>query len=587
MTRLRLLHLGKYYAPIRGGIETVLETLCRGERGRIDSRALVLGTTPTTVHDVVDGVHVTRARSFGTVGAVALTPTLPWWLARASADVIVLHEPNPMALLAYALVRPRTPLVVWMHSEVIRPRWQYRLFYEPLLNVALRRAARLVVASPPMLDAPSLAPFRQKCVVVPYGIDPQPYAAAGAAVRPPSAEPTVLFVGRLVPYKGVEVLLRALPGLAVRAVIVGDGPCRASLEALAVELGVTDRVTFAGQVTDEARLDSYRTADVFVLPSVSRQEAFGMVQIEAMLSGVPVVSTALPTGVPWVNQHGETGLVVPPCDPEALRAALASLAAAPDLRRRLGAQGRARALATFTAEQMCDGAYDVYCEAAEASRPQAGWATALLAGRSFSVGWAKRTLDVLLSGVGLLASAPVWALIALAIKLEDGGPVFYSQERSGRNGVPFPVWKFRSMIPDAEAVTGAIQSGAHDPRVTRVGRLMRMTAMDELPQLWSIFRGDMSFTGPRALRPGEIEALGNGEMELLEDVPGFAARASVLPGLTGIAQIYAPRDIPRRHKFKYDLLYVRRQSVWLDVRLILLSFWITARGSWEVRGKKF
>ena len=576
MTRLTLLHLGKYYAPIRGGIETVLETLCRGERGRIDSRALVLGTTSTTVHDVVDGVHVTRARSFGTVGAVALTPTLPWWLARASADLIVLHEPNPMALLAYALVRPRTPLVVWMHSEVIRPRWQYRLFYEPLLNLALRRAARIVVASPPMLDAPSLAPFRQKCVVVPYGIDPQPYTAADAAVRPVSAVPTVLFVGRLVPYKGVDVLLRALPGLAVRAVIVGDGPCRASLETLARELGVADRVTFAGQVSDEARVDAYREADVFVLPSVSRQEAFGMVQVEAMLSGVPVVSTALPTGVPWVNQHGETGLVVPAGDPEALRAALASLAAAPDLRRRLGAQARARALATFTAEQMCDGAYEVYHEAAQA-RPQANWATRV----------AKRTLDVLLSGAGLLASAPVWALIALAIKLEDGGPVFYQQERSGRNGVPFPVWKFRSMIPNAEAVTGAIQSGEHDPRVTRIGRLMRMTAMDELPQLWSIFRGDMSFTGPRALRPGEIEALGNGEMELLEDVPGFTARASVLPGLTGIAQIYAPRDIPRRHKFKYDLLYVRRQSVWLDVRLILLSFWITARGSWEVRGKKF
>jgi lipopolysaccharide/colanic/teichoic acid biosynthesis glycosyltransferase len=227
---------------------------------------------------------------------------------------------------------------------------------------------------------------------------------------------------------------------------------------------------------------------------------------------------------------------------------------------------------------MCDGAYEVYREAAAAARPAApGWGTA----------FAKRALDVVLSGAGLLASAPVWAAIAAAIKLEDGGPVFYQQERSGRNGVPFPVWKFRSMIPDAEAVTGAVQSGEHDPRVTRAGRLLRMTAMDELPQLWSIFRGDMSFTGPRALRPGEIESLGNGEMELLEDVPGFAARASVLPGLTGIAQIYAPRDIPRRHKFKYDLLYVRRQSIWLDVRLILLSFWITARGSWEVRGKKF
>jgi lipopolysaccharide/colanic/teichoic acid biosynthesis glycosyltransferase/glycosyltransferase involved in cell wall biosynthesis len=530
----------------------------------------------------VDGVPVTRVRSFGTVGAVSLTPTLPWWLARARADVIVLHEPNPMALLAYALVRPRTPLVVWMHSEVIRPRWQYRLFYEPLLNVALRRAARIVVASPPMLDAPSLAPFRDKCVVVPYGIDPKPYIGAPAAgprpSEPAASEPTVLFVGRLVAYKGVDVLLRALPGLAVRAVIVGDGPCRASLESLAAELGVGDRVTFTGQVPDETRLEWYRAADVFVLPSVTRQEAFGMVQIEAMLSGLPVVSTALPTGVPWVNQDGETGVVVAPGDPDALRAALASLAASPERRRRLGVQARARALATFTAEQMCDGAYRVYGEAAAAARqPAPGWGTLL----------AKRTLDVLLSGAGLLASAPLWALIAAAIKLEDGGPVFYQQDRSGRNGAPFPVWKFRSMIPDAEAVTGAVQSGEHDPRVTRVGRLMRMTAMDELPQLWSIFRGDMSFTGPRALRPGEIEALGNGEMELLEDVPGFAARASVLPGLTGIAQIYAPRDIPRRHKFKYDLLYVRRQSVWLDVRLILLSFWITARGSWEVRGKKF
>jgi lipopolysaccharide/colanic/teichoic acid biosynthesis glycosyltransferase len=433
-----------------------------------------------------------------------------------------------------------------------------------------------------MLEAPSLAAFRHKCVVVPYGIEPALYTAADDGRKPAlehaAPEPTVLFVGRLVPYKGVDVLLRALPGLGVRVTIVGDGPCRASLERLAAELGVADRVTFAGQIPDEARLEAYRAADVCVLPSVSRQEAFGMVQVEAMLSGLPVVSTALPTGVPWVNQDGETGLIVAPGDAAALRAALASLAASPERRRRMGAQARARALATFTADRMCDAACDVYRDAAAASRPGAP-----RRGTAF----AKRALDVLLSGAGLLASAPLWAVIAAAIKLEDGGPVFYSQDRSGRNGMPFHVWKFRSMIPDAEALTGAIQSGEHDPRVTRVGRLLRMTAMDELPQLWSIFRGDMSFTGPRALRPGEIEALGNGEMELLEDVPGFDARASVLPGLTGIAQIYAPRDIPRRHKFKYDLLYVRRQSIWLDVRLILLSFWITARGSWEVRGKKF
>jgi lipopolysaccharide/colanic/teichoic acid biosynthesis glycosyltransferase len=199
---------------------------------------------------------------------------------------------------------------------------------------------------------------------------------------------------------------------------------------------------------------------------------------------------------------------------------------------------------------------------------------------------AKRAFDIGLAGLGLVASAPLWAVIAALVKWEDGGPVFYDQERSGLHGRPFSVRKFRSMVPDAEARTGAVQATAHDPRVTRVGRLLRATAMDELPQLWNIFRGDMSFTGPRALRPGEIEVLGTRE-ERLESVPGFARRSSVRPGLTGVAQIYAARDIARRHKFKYDLLYVKRQSFALDLRLIALSFWITFRGTWESRGQKF
>jgi lipopolysaccharide/colanic/teichoic acid biosynthesis glycosyltransferase len=110
--------------------------------------------------------------------------------------------------------------------------------------------------------------------------------------------------------------------------------------------------------------------------------------------------------------------------------------------------------------------------------------------------------------------------------------------------------------------------------------------MDELPQLWNIFRGDMSFVGPRALRPGEIEVNGSGALERLEDVPGFADRCAVRPGLTGIAQVYAPRDVVRRRKFRYDRFYVRRQSLWFDVRLIVLSFWITFRGRWEHRGRK-
>jgi lipopolysaccharide/colanic/teichoic acid biosynthesis glycosyltransferase len=198
----------------------------------------------------------------------------------------------------------------------------------------------------------------------------------------------------------------------------------------------------------------------------------------------------------------------------------------------------------------------------------------------------KRALDIVLAGAGLIGSSPLWLLLAAIIKLEDGGPVFYSQERVGEGGRVFRAYKFRSMIPDAERNVGALQASANDSRVTRIGRLMRATAMDELPQLWSIFRGDMSFVGPRALRPGEIEATGDGGFEALEDVPGYEERHSVRPGLTGIAQIYAPRDIKRRNKFRYDRIYIRQPSFWLDVRLIALSFWITFRGRWEHRGEK-
>lgn len=182
---------------------------------------------------------------------------------------------------------------------------------------------------------------------------------------------------------------------------------------------------------------------------------------------------------------------------------------------------------------------------------------------------------------------PAWALIALAIKLQDGGPVFYAQERTGQGGRTFKALKFRSMVPHAERGIGAVQALHNDPRVTPIGRMLRAAAMDELPQLWSIFTGDMSFVGPRALRPGEIETAGSGVVVPIEAVPGYAERCSIRPGLTGIAQIYAPRDVPRWQKFRYDRLYISRQSFWLDVRLILLSVWITLRGTWEVPGKKF
>jgi lipopolysaccharide/colanic/teichoic acid biosynthesis glycosyltransferase len=219
----------------------------------------------------------------------------------------------------------------------------------------------------------------------------------------------------------------------------------------------------------------------------------------------------------------------------------------------------------------------------------------------------KRSFDLFLSGIGILLSTPIWVLIALAIKLDDGGPVFYGQERVGKGGQRFRSWKFRSMVSDSDKRFGPLQARDGDSRVTRVGRFLRATALDELPQLWNISRGDMSFVGPRALVPEEIEvrekpckvqssrfeghdskARGDviREAVALEKIPGYEERHRVRPGLTGVAQVYAPRDIPRRHKFKLDLLYIKKHTFWLDLRLIALSFWITFRGKWEVRGRK-
>ncbi|HAR94396.1 MAG TPA: sugar transferase [Deltaproteobacteria bacterium] len=191
----------------------------------------------------------------------------------------------------------------------------------------------------------------------------------------------------------------------------------------------------------------------------------------------------------------------------------------------------------------------------------------------------KRVFDLLLSGLGLFVSLPLWVFFGILIKVQDGGPIFYGQERVGEKGRTFSVLKFRSMIVDAEGQTGVVWAVENDPRVTKIGRLLRATAMDELPQLWNIFKGDMSFVGPRAERPELVE-------QFARSIQGYRARLSVKPGLTGLAQVYGRYDTLPQHKLKFDRLYIKRQSLGLDLRLIMLSFLISFTGKWEHRGKR-
>jgi lipopolysaccharide/colanic/teichoic acid biosynthesis glycosyltransferase len=198
----------------------------------------------------------------------------------------------------------------------------------------------------------------------------------------------------------------------------------------------------------------------------------------------------------------------------------------------------------------------------------------------------KRPLDVILSAFMLILSMPVSLPIAFAIKMEDGGPVFYRQERWGRGGTRFKAYKFRTMVPNSDQDYGIRLAEENDHRITMVGKFLRSMGLDELPQILNIILGDMSFVGPRSLAVGEIVTDRKGRVVQYENVPFFWDRLQVRPGLTGIATIYISKDSPPERKFRYDLLYIRKQSLWLDVRLIALSFWISFRGKWETRSKK-
>lgn len=197
----------------------------------------------------------------------------------------------------------------------------------------------------------------------------------------------------------------------------------------------------------------------------------------------------------------------------------------------------------------------------------------------------KRSLDVVLALLGLVLSAPIWPIAAAANRLQGDGPLFYEQARWGRDGTTFVVRKFRTMVP-VSTDTEIRQAEPRDPRVTRVGRVLRAAGLDEVPQLLAILRGDMSFVGPRPLAVGERVRSGNGDLVPYEDVPGFRERLQVRPGLTGSATVFLPKDADPETKFSYDLRYIHERTMFGDLKLILLSLWISVRGRWERRDPK-
>lgn len=363
---VKILHIYKDYPPILGGIENHVKLLAEGQAARgHDVTALV--TNPAGLHSeerVENGVRVVRAGRLATVASTPLTLALPWRLLRAQPDIVHLHFPYPVGETSQWLLRRGKGTVMSYHSDVVRQASILRV-YRPVMERVLQQVDAIIIGSPPMRNSTYLAPYQSKLHLIPYGIPLERFRRPASCPPRGKDDPfTMLFVGRLRYYKGLESLIRALPQIPApaRLRVVGIGPMEAEWKALAQETGVSERIEWLGETSDEDLPGLYHAADLFVLPASHTSEAFGLVQVEAMAAGLPVVCTELGTGTTYVNLDGVTGVVVPPRDPGALAAAINALIEDPQRRAKMGRAALARVEQEFALDIMVDRELSLYEE---------------------------------------------------------------------------------------------------------------------------------------------------------------------------------------------------------------------------------
>lgn len=362
----RLLHLYRRYYPDEGGIETMMRAFCEYASGRgNDVTALVSSPYPWSQRHEHHGVKVVRAACAGSFANTPICLGMPSWIRRLRPDVVEIHHAYPYGMWALLNSGFRGPVIVHYHFDISRF-GTLQQFVAPTLYRTLERADRIFVTSMSYAESSTpLADYLDKCVPIPPGIAParftlMPHSEQQAAQLRGDGRFRVLFVGRLSHYKGLEHLVAAMKDVDGELYIVGRGRLDLTLKQLAAMLDVSDRVHLLGRLPEPDLLAQYHAADVVVLPSVSRGEAFGITQLEGMACGKPIVCSDLP-GLRSVGTP-ETTLMVPPGDVGALAEALNRLKADPDLRARMGQAGRTRVLAEYDAEKLNARRWQVYEE---------------------------------------------------------------------------------------------------------------------------------------------------------------------------------------------------------------------------------
>jgi glycosyltransferase involved in cell wall biosynthesis len=364
--RPHIVHVGKYYPPHVGGIETHLHALCRELKHSMEVRVLVANDKRRDEHAIIEGVNVSRlAIQFSIAGAPVCT-AMAWKLRKLAPDLVHVHLPNPAGVLAVLASGYKGKILATWHSDVVRQRRLAKIF-APIQRRFLKNCASIVVTSPNYLESsPELTEFKDRCRVIPYGIELNQFKHANLetveAIRNKIGGRIILAVGRLVYYKGFEYLIRAMRQTNATLVIIGDGPLRRELENDAQRIGVAERVVFLGELQPPDIIPYYHACDVFVLPSVARSEAFGIVQLEAMACGKPVVNTQIDSGVPFVSLDGVTGITVPSECQEPLATAINHLLDHPHLRAEYGSAALKRVETEFSLEVMVNRTKELYLQ---------------------------------------------------------------------------------------------------------------------------------------------------------------------------------------------------------------------------------
>jgi rhamnosyl/mannosyltransferase len=354
---IRILQVNKFYYPYIGGVEKVVQQLSEEllKEVGVENEVLACHTSRNDWRGAIRGVNVTLAGSWRTVLGMPISTTFPKLFQKLANDreIVDLHMPFPIAAWCLPKLRTRrTRIVVHYHADVVRQK-KLKWAYEPAFHRLFERADAIVVSSPNLrMGSEMLQNYKDKTHVIPFmmslpnvgKISAEQALALKTELSIPPEMPVVLYVGRLVYYKGLQYLIEAMAGVENAALLmVGGGPLKGELGELAGRLGIGHRVFWKSGVTDEELAAYYAIGDLFAFPSSHTTEAYGIVQMEALASGLPVINTSLPTGVPWVSKAGESGLTVPPCDANALRLAINEILTNPELKARYKAGALKRA----------------------------------------------------------------------------------------------------------------------------------------------------------------------------------------------------------------------------------------------------